>query len=172
MCRRMNWLLIFITLMLINKPALCVSNLVIATFSKPNIVPYLVTTHFTWLQRTFLQATAETASHLLLTLIRDTAQRSYVPVAAISLVIMWVRIYTLHKLHFSRLCRLDLSVLMLKRLPIPPPHIGTARFELTRAGFLFRTLQICTALPSHHCAMVACPFGYIPLINKSVFTSK
>ena len=48
----------------------------------------------------FLQATAEAASHLLLALIKDTAQRSYVPIAAISLVIMRVRICTLHENDF------------------------------------------------------------------------
>ena len=53
-----------------------------------------------------LQATAGAASHLLLTLIKDTARRTYVPVAAISLVIMWVRICTLHDWSFTALLSL------------------------------------------------------------------
>jgi hypothetical protein len=82
----------------------------------------------------FLQATAGAASHLFLALIKDTARRTYVSVAAISLVIMWVRICTLHDYVHSRSLQefpIPLSILVATpidwfytkmRLPIPPPH--------------------------------------------------
>lgn len=75
------------------------------------------------------------------------------PLPCILFKTVQVRICTLHELHFPRLCRLDLSVLMLKRLPIPPPHSFIADYT---PSCTFGTLESPSRKSYTLCMVTAC----------------
>ena len=91
------------TLMLINKPVLCVSDLVISTFSKPNTVHYLVTTHIYKLPQ---------EAHPIAP---DFNLRAYFTCNYVG--------KDLHLTWYNRPSCVHLTCIVpLLRIPIPPPH--------------------------------------------------